>query len=52
MAGEWGLADIKARIRELQALVTETALQEGDGIEIVGDDIRLDIDSLTLAPEN
>jgi len=52
MAGEWGLADIKARIRELQTLIAETSTQDGDGIEIVGDEIRMNIDSLTLAPEN
>lgn len=50
MNGEWGLKDIRARITELQALATD--LENGDGIEIVGDEIRLDIASLPLAPEN
>jgi hypothetical protein len=49
MSGEWGMADIKARIAALQALITGTDLEEGDGIEIVGEEIRLDIDSLPMA---
>jgi hypothetical protein len=27
MAGEWGLADIKARIRELEALIGQVELE-------------------------
>lgn len=52
MSGEWGMADIKARIAQLEAEREATAIAEGDGLTIVGDEIRLDIASLPTAPEN
>jgi hypothetical protein len=52
MAGEWGLADIKARIRELEALIGQVELEDGDGLTLVGEELRLDIESLSLAPGN
>lgn len=50
--GEWGLKDIRRRVTEMQELFAGTELENGDGIEIVGDEIRLNIAALPLAPEN
>ena len=52
MSGEWGIKDMRARIAALEALLAAADLENGDGIEIVGDEIRLDIASLPTAPEN
>jgi hypothetical protein len=49
MAGEWGLTDMRAKLAALEALLAQAELEDGDGIDIVGDEIRLDIDSLPLA---
>lgn len=52
MAGEWGLNDIKTRIARLETLREAADVEQGDGIKIVGDEVRLDIASLPTAPEN
>lgn len=52
MSGEWSLTDIKRRIAELEAQRDALEMQDGDGLTIVGDEIRLDIASLPTAPEN
>ena len=52
MAGEWGISDMRARIAELQELIKRVGLQDGDGLALVGEELRLDIASLPIAPEN
>lgn len=52
MSGEWGLNDMKLRIARLELLRDSAEIEEGDGIKIVGDEVRLDIASLPTAPEN
>jgi head-tail adaptor len=45
-------SDIEIRVEAIEALIENTDLEQGDGIDIVGNDIRLDIDHLPLAPGN
>ncbi len=52
MSGEGGIQYIRAKLAALQAVIDGTNLEDGDGIEIVGDEIRLDIANLPTAPEN
>jgi hypothetical protein len=45
-------SDIEVRVEAIEALIENTDLEQGDGIDIVGNDIRLDIENLPLAPGN
>ena len=54
MVGEWGLNDIKRRVALLESAGgTGIDVSQGnDGLMLVGNELRVDIDSLPTAPEN
>lgn len=57
MAGEWGIKDIRSKVAEIETVLAEGVTRidvsaSTDGIEMVGNELRLKIDALPLAPEN
>ena len=44
-------SDIDNRVSTLEAILENVEIEGGDGLVVVGDEMRVDIDSLPIAPE-